>query len=272
MEVETIRTAALSREEMHELEWAYRRLEHPSFAIWLSSMLGAPIEQGLAILPSYWQRRVRRVAEASIGRALDLAIRSLAGEPSRWSGAALHRTVAALSGAASGFVGPLGLVGDLPVTTTLMLRQIATVARENGEDLTRLESRLACMQVFALGGRTREDDAAETGYFGLRVALGVHFPGVRHAGPAVHVPYAIELARQIAARFGVVISQHAAVRMIPIAGALGGATLHVLFMRHFEDIARGHFIVRRLERAHGPEPVRLAYRRLALADGARASA
>jgi hypothetical protein len=34
-------------------------------------------------------------------------------------------------------------------------------------------------------------------------------------------------------------------------------------MDHFQNMARGHFIVRRLERAHGREPVRDAYRQLA---------
>lgn len=260
----------LTAEERRELEWAYRRLEHPSLAIWLSSMLGAPLEQSLALLPPPWQRRVRQTAERSIARTLDVAVRSLDARPSGGSAAPLHRAVVALSGAASGFVGPLGLLADLPLTTTLMLRQIAAIAREHGEDLGALEARLACMQVFALGGRTRADDAAETGYYGLRVAVGAHFPGAWH-GHTVHLPYAIELVRQIAARFGVVVSQHAAVRLIPIAGALGGASLNVLFMRHFESVARGHFVVRRLERRHGAERVRLAYRQLAVARDAVAS-
>lgn len=269
--MEALQEQAISVEEQSELEWAYRQLEEPSFAIWLSSMLGAPLEQSIALLPAFWQRRLRQAAETSIGRTLDVAIRSLEARPSRWSAPPLHRTVVVLTGAASGFVGPLGLLGDLPVTTTVILRSIAAIAREQGEDLAALESRLACMQVFALGGRTREDDAAETGYYGLRVALGMHFPGVRHAGATVHLPYAIELVRQIAARFGVVISQHAAVRLVPVAGAVGGATLNLLFMRHFENVARGHFIVRRLERRHGPERVRLAYERLALAQDRRPS-
>lgn len=258
-------------EEHSELEWAARQLEQPSVAIWLSGMLGVPLERSLALLPAPWRRRVRQAAHASIARTLDVAIRSLEPRPSRWSAAPLHRAAVALSGAASGLAGPLGLLGDLPVTTTLMLRGIAAVAREHGEDLESLEARLACMQVFALGGRTRADDAAETGYYGLRVALGLHFPGAWQAGAGAHVPHAIELARRIAARFGVVVSQQAAVRLIPVAGALGGATLNVLFLRHFENVARGHFIVRRLERRHGPERVRLAYRELAPAPQARPS-
>jgi hypothetical protein len=35
------------------------------------------------------------------------------------------------------------------------------------------------------------------------------------------------------------------------------------FIEHFQDVARGHFTVRRLERAYGEELVRSEYERLA---------
>jgi hypothetical protein len=50
--------------------------------------------------------------------------------------------------------------------------------------------------------------------------------------------------------------------MVPVAGALSGAALNVLFMQHYQDVARGHFIVRRLERVHGIDRIRDAYQRL----------
>jgi hypothetical protein len=60
----------------------------------------------------------------------------------------------------------------------------------------------------------------------------------------------------------VVISDKAAVQMIPVAGAASGAVLNYLFMQHYQDVARGHFIVRRLEREYGIEPIREAYLRV----------
>ena len=42
-------------------------------------------------------------------------------------------------------------------------------------------------------------------------------------------------------------------------GAVAGATLNTLFTGYYQDMARGHFIVRRLERRYGFETVRLAY-------------
>jgi hypothetical protein len=50
--------------------------------------------------------------------------------------------------------------------------------------------------------------------------------------------------------------------MVPILGAAGGATINALFIDHFQQMASGHFIVRRLEKIHGAEPVRLAYEKL----------
>ena len=44
--------------------------------------------------------------------------------------------------------------------------------------------------------------------------------------------------------------------------AAGGALINTIFIGHYKDMARGHFIVRRLEKIHGAEPVRDAYRRL----------
>ena len=39
----------------------------------------------------------------------------------------------------------------------------------------------------------------------------------------------------------------------------GGAAINTIFMGHFQDMARGHFIVRRLERMYGEEVVKSTY-------------
>jgi hypothetical protein len=125
---------------------------------------------------------------------------------------------------------------------------------------------MACIQVFALGGRTREDEAADLGYYGLRITLGLYFErdilefANNVQGP--HIPAAIGIVRAISARFGVVISDKAAAQMVPIAGAVSGAMLNLIFMKHYQDVAKGHFIVRRLERKYGVDVIRKAYGRL----------
>jgi hypothetical protein len=47
-----------------------------------------------------------------------------------------------------------------------------------------------------------------------------------------------------------------------VIGAVGGAAVNLAFVEHFQTIARGHFTVRRLERAYGADVVRFEYERL----------
>ena len=57
---------------------------------------------------------------------------------------------------------------------------------------------------------------------------------------------------------------------MPLIGALGGAAVNYAFIDHFQEIARGHFTVRRLERRYGKDAVRTAYDKLSSAMPAAA--
>ena len=46
---------------------------------------------------------------------------------------------------------------------------------------------------------------------------------------------------------------------VPLIGAAGGAMVNVLFIRHFQDVARGHFTILRLEETYGADDVKAAY-------------
>ena len=72
-------------------------------------------------------------------------------------------------------------------------------------------------------------------------------------------PAVVRFIVQVAARYGIVVSEKTAAQAVPLLGAAGGALVNALFMDHFQEVARGHFIVRRLERSYDPEIVRRAY-------------
>jgi hypothetical protein len=76
-------------------------------------------------------------------------------------------------------------------------------------------------------------------------------------------PLLVRFVAQVASRFGVVVTQKVAAQAVPVVGALGGAAVNYAFIEHFQDVARGHFTVRRLERTYGEELVRTEYERLA---------
>jgi hypothetical protein len=148
-----------------------------------------------------------------------------------------------------------------------MLRSIADIAASEGENPRHIDTKLACLTVFALGSSAdKRDDAAESGYFAARAALATavseasaHLAkkGLSKSG----APALVRLVATIGARFGIVVSEKAAAQAIPILGAAGGAVVNTVFIGHYQDMARGHFIVRRLEKIHGADPVREAYRR-----------
>jgi hypothetical protein len=145
-----------------------------------------------------------------------------------------------------------------------MLRSIARIAQSEGEDLQDPEAALACLQVFALGGRTGSDNLHETGYFAVRAAMArsVSRALQQIAGRGVVDESAsaiVRLLAQIGAKFGVVVSQKVAAQAVPVLGAIGGAAINMAFIDHFQTLARGHFTVRRLERTYGPGTVRRAY-------------
>jgi hypothetical protein len=259
---------SLSRTELADLKRAKLLLENPGIAAKLSSMVGSPVEKGMKMLPARWQKSVHTATEAALMKALDVAVSSLGKKRPSTSSDRLHKIAAAASGAAGGALGLVALAWELPVSTTVMLRSIADIAAAEGEDPRHLDTKLACLMVFALGStRDARDNAAESGYFAARSALAsavteatkhLAQKGLGKSG----APALVRLIGLIASRFGIVVSEKAAAQAIPILGAAGGALINTIFIGHYQDMARGHFIVRRLEKVHGAEPVEEAYRGL----------
>jgi hypothetical protein len=258
----------LSREELADLRRAKALLENPGIAAKLSAMVGSPVEKGMKMLPNRWQKSVHSATEAALMKALDVAVSSLGQKKPAASSDRLHKLAAAVSGAAGGALGLAALSWELPVSTAVMLRSIADIAAAEGEDPRHLETKLACLMVFALGStRDARDNAAESGYFAARSALAsavteaakhLAQKGIgKSGGPAL-----VRLVGLIASRFGIVVSEKAAAQAIPVLGAAGGALINTIFIGHYQDMARGHFIVRRLEKIHGRAPVKLAYNAL----------
>jgi len=257
----------LSSLEFEDLRTAKRLLDTPSLAAKISSFVGAPIEKGFALLPKKWNEVVNDATRKSIETALDVALwtmdHSQAESPSNW----WHKLAVGTTGAAGGAFGLAALAIELPVSTTIMLRSIADIARSQGENLKMPEARLECMQVLALGGGSKSDDGSETGYFAARAAMAKAVSDAiqhmaRYGLSQKGAPAVIRLIALIASRFSIVVSEKAAAQAVPVLGAFGGAAINTLFIDHFQDMGKGHFIVRRLERVHGREEVKRIYMEL----------
>ena len=256
----------LSEEDRQALKRAVRALESPSFAARLSGLAGRPIELLGQALPHAFSSVISTATQAALTRALHYALRTIPKE-SADPEARLHRALAALSGAMGGALGISAVLVELPISTTIMLRAIARIAQSEGEDLSDPETALACLQVFALGGRSRSKHFHESGYFAVRAAMARSVTrAVQQVAERGIIDESasgiVRLLSQIGARFGVVVSQKVAVQAVPILGALSGAAVNSLFIDHFQTLARGHFTVRRLERIYGKGTIRRAYDQL----------
>jgi len=257
----------LTDQDQEQLCRARRLLESPSIAVRLTDLMGRPIAMSIGALPVKAQVTIQTVVKSSLDRALSVAFATMGkstGSILKASSDRLHKLAGATAGAVGGAFGLPGLAVELPITTTIMLRSIGDIARAEGHDLARPETRLACLEVFALGGSSPADDTADTGYYAVRATLaGLVSDAVSHAagrGLARHgTPVLVRLVEKIAARFGLVVQEKVALEMVPVIGAVGGALVNSLFMSHFQDAARGHFIVKRLEGVYGREAVKRAY-------------
>ncbi len=269
------RPEALSPEDEAALADAVRALEGTSFAANLSGLVGRQLGFAGDLLPA----RVTEVANKAAGTALKFAlrgaVRSLSGEE-RPPQNRLHLAAVAATGAIGGAFGLATLPVELPLSTTLILRSVADIARAAGEDMDDPEAVLSCLEVFALGGGG-EAALGESSYFAVRALLAKSVTeAARHImtrGLADEAaPVLSRLLGQIASRFGLVVSQKFVVQAVPVIGAVTGAAINAAFMDHYQRLARGHFAVRRLERVYGAGLVRAAYERLRAATAGDAAA
>jgi hypothetical protein len=253
----------ITREDLDNLRLAVEYLETPGLAAKMAEVIGTPVEKLLALLPEAASRTINAVSEKAMKVASDVAVGTMKKgqcDPSP----RVHKFASALTGAIGGATGLAGLAVELPVTTTLIFRSIADMARAEGEDLHDPLVCMSCMSVFAMGGPDKGDDTAEGVYFGTRLALAKSVSEAARflsKGVAQHkvAPALVRLISKLASRFGIVVTYKAAAQLAPVVGAIGGAAINTLFMDHYQTIAKGHFIVRRLERQYGQHMIRQFY-------------
>jgi EcsC protein family len=260
----------MTEQDLEALQAAVDLLENASLAARLTSILGRPIELiGLA-LPAGASSIIAAATTKGLNAALKVALRTMENRPGAAS-SLWHKALATASGAVGGSLGLMTAPLELPISTIIMLRSIADIARSEGENLADPDAALSCVQVFALGARSGPVDAAESGYF---VARGMLAKSIAEAARFITergmveegAPILVRFIAQVASRFGVVVSQKLAAQTLPIVGALGGAAVNYAFVDHFQDVARGHFAIRRLERTYGKEIVRAQYERIRAAS------
>lgn len=253
----------MQRTDFVELVQAVQSLESLSMATRMSQLVGMPIEKAMAALPGHWSTVVTRITKIALEKALDGALFSLKSAP-REPVNKTHKILAGLSGAVGGSFGIAALAIELPLSATIMLRSIADIARHEGENLEDIDTKMACLTVFALSGGGSEPESADTSYYAVRSFLTKALSDTsRHIGvqglSKEGAPVLVKLLSAVSSRFSIPVSEKLAAQAIPAIGLIGGASINLLFINHYQKMAKAHFTVRRLERHYGEELVKRMY-------------
>ncbi|MBF0200415.1 MAG: EcsC family protein [Desulfamplus sp.] len=249
--------------DLRDLERAKVLLESSGLAARITDFFGVPIEKGLNMLPPDWNQRVMEITKSALSKAVQSAVMTMRQESLSRPSCFWHKVAVGATGGIGGFFGLGALAVELPISTVIMMRSIADIARSQGESVHDPDTRMACMETFALGSKN-QNDSGDSSYFTVRAALA---SSMTHAaehlsqrGIAGEVsPAIVRLITRVTDRFSLQVSEKAVAQALPALGAAGGAVINTLFMDHFQDRATGHFIVRRLERKYGPGIVKEAY-------------
>lgn len=253
--------------DLNDLKKAKKILENPGIAAKITNLIGIPIEKGFELLPDNWNKKIGQVTQTALTKAVHAAILTMKDSPGEETSDIWHKLAVATTGGIGGFFGLPAMSIELPISTTIIFRSIADIARSEEENIYSDETKIACIEVFALGGPASSDDASESGYFTVRAALAqsatkaaeyIAEKGLTEEG----APALVRLIIRIAERFSIQVTEKATAQAIPAIGAAGGAIINTIFIDHFQDMARGHFIVRRLERKYGSEIVEETYKQI----------
>ncbi len=257
----------LTQKEKEELLLAKELLETPGVAMKITNVLGSPIQKGLGLLPKNWNDKLGEITSNALLKAADTAIFTLKKESQKESKNLFHKITAGATGAMGGIFGVAGLAIELPITTTIILRSVADIARSNGENISNIETKLACLEVFALGGNNSDESALESGYYATRTFLSnsmsqatkyVTEQGIINEG----APIFLNIIGKIAKKFGVQVTEKTIAQSVPIIGAAGGAIINTVFISHFQDMAKGHFIIRKLEKKYNQGTIKTFYNKI----------
>ncbi len=260
--------ATLSEKDLIDLKSAKKKMEEIGWAMKGLNRIGGVLETGIDKLPQKQQKWLQQLAHKVLHTVVKANLKTM--KKGKTNSAPSNRTYKALvtsSGIVGGAFGATAFAVDLTVATKFMMRSIMDIARSEGEDLSSFDTQLACLQVLALGGKSKHDDNLDTGYYATRVALSSAVKNAtsyasKHGLGAVlqgSNNTLMKLVGAVASRFSIQVSEKFVAQAIPVIGAAGGGSINLAFINHFQNMAKAHFTVRRLERKYGENLVHQAY-------------
>lgn len=260
----------ISTEDLYILTQSKSKLENIGLVMQGLNFVGSGIEKATKLIPASIEKKIGEKTNSILMGIIKANLKTMS--KNKMEALPKNKTykgVVTASGVGFGLLGFVGFIPDLAITTKFMMRSIMDIARSKGENINEVETQLACLEVFALGGKSKKDDGLETSYYTTRMALDGAIKSVSKYVAENGAKLAVEklatgtpmmqLVAKIAARYEVAALEKFAAEGLPIVGALGGGSINWVFIHHFQKMAEAHFTIRQLERKYGEEVIRTKY-------------
>jgi len=267
----------ISTKDLEALKNAKANMENINLAMKGLNHLGNSIESGIQRIPAKQQQWIQELVNKTLLLVVKANLTTMQkGRPFKKASNATYKTLVTSSGILGGAFGAPAFAADLTVSTKFMMRSILDIARSEGEDIMNIDTQLACLQVFALGGGSKDDDGMETSYYTTRIALSSSIKGASAYMVNTGMSNVLEnilktsanpilkLIGMVASRFSVQVSEKFIAQAIPVAGAIGGGSLNFVFLQHFQQMAKAHFTIRKLERKYSEAVVKELYEKIVI--------
>ena len=121
-------------QDLYDLKKAKTLLENPGLAAKIANLLGTPIEKGFSLLPENWNQKIGELTRTALSKAVQAAVLTIRDSPGAESSNIWHKLAVATTGGIGGLFGLPALSIELPISTTIMLRSIADIARSEEEN------------------------------------------------------------------------------------------------------------------------------------------
>lgn len=212
----------------------------------LVNFVGGKAENALEFLPDSLKDTIESATAAAMLRCYEAAATVSSSSYLPSTGMWANKAVASLSGALGGLGGLPSTLIELPFSVATIFTTIQKVAAQHGFDPQDPAIKLECLAVFGSGGPLSDDDAIELSYLSSRIAVN---------GTVVQA-----LIARYAPKLALVLSQKLAAQMVPVLGAVTGASLNYTFISYFEEMAQVKFKLLKLSQQHGPARVSEMFR------------
>ncbi|WP_299385827.1 EcsC family protein [uncultured Lacinutrix sp.] len=248
-----------AKSTMHNLSWAMRNI----------NLVGDTIESKIKMVPEKYIQKLQQATESILmgivkTNLLTISKNKKFSKPSSKTYKAVvtgSGFLSGLFGSASGIGTPI-FISELTLTTKFIMRSIMDIARSQGEDLYSTDTQMACLEVFALGGDSKNDDGLEASYYTLRAGLSSFINNASLSGSGAIA----NLISKIATRYSITISEKFVAQAVPVLGGIGGGTINYVFIDHFQNMATAHFTIKKLEKKYGKELIEKVYKTINTSD------